>query len=803
MARRPRKTCRWPITLAEVLLLQGLLVGAGHAAATASAAAANVAVSASGALDDSNAYNSATSGGEDLYLDATLNGTPKGLVHFGYRGGELWATAATLRQLGFALPDNTLDPLRLKSLKGVTVDYDASRQQVTITAPLELLNLSTTVLNAPGSGGATRASTSPGLLLNYDLYGTQGAHGNGNLNAYTELRAFGAAGVLSNTMLSQVSHGNGEGWRGQSVRLDTSWSTSFPDSMVTLRVGDTLSGYLPWSRATRIAGVQISRNFALQPYRVTAPLPTFLGSAVLPSDVELYVDGVRQYSGKVPAGPFQLNTVPNISGAGNAQIVLTDALGRATTLNFPLYAAHQLLQQGLSDWSAEVGVVRRNYGLHSFDYGHDPAGSGTFRYGVTDHFTLESHAEATSGLANGGTGGAWLFDRAGILSASAAFSHDRGRSGSQFNLGYNWRNDRFNFSVDGTRTNSGYRDVASRYGATLPRLSAQAQIGYSTGPAGDFGVSYLHLRYPQERATRYANAYWFKTLGSTMSLNVNINQNLDVHRDRSIFVGFSMSLDDYTSFSSSVERTNRSTSIGAQVNRPVIGSEGFGWRAQARAGGGFNGGLAEATYRNNALDLRAGVNSTSGDHYAYANADGALVLMGGQPFAARRIDDGFAVVSTDGIPDVPVMLENRVVGHTDDHGMLLVTPLNAYQSNLLAIDPMQLPADLRIDRVKINATPSDRAGTLVRFGITPVRAASIQLQDTAGKPLPVGSRVHQAGGADNGAIVGFDGTVYLDNLDTHNVLDVDTPDGSCRASFDYRKEGDGIPLIGPLTCGKD
>ena len=59
------------------------------------------------------------------------------------------------------------------------------------------------------------------------------------------------------------------------------------------------------------------------------------------------------------------------------------------------------------------------------------------------------------------------------------------------------------------------------------------------------------------------------------------------------------------------------------------------------------------------------------------------------------------------------------------------------------------------------------------------------------------------GAADNGAIVGFDGTVYLDSLHAHNVLEVDTPQGPCRASFDFHKEGDSIPLIGPLTCRKD
>jgi outer membrane usher protein len=135
--------------------------------------------------------------------------------------------------------------------------------------------------------------------------------------------------------------------------------------------------------------------------------------------------------------------------------------------------------------------------------------------------------------------------------------------------------------------------------------------------------------------------------------------------------------------------------------------------------------------------------------------------------------------------------------------MLLVAPLNAYQNNQLAIDPMQLSADVRIDRVKTIATPGDRAGTLVRFGITPVRAASILLVDGAGQPLPLGSLVRINAQAGEPALVGFDGVVYLDMLEIRNRLDVQTPTGACHLTFDYHKNSDGIPQIGPLRCIKE
>ena len=799
MAPRPRKSCRWPTALTEALLL-GMLASAATAAGAAVPPVTpnGSAYSTSTALPLDSSDSLSAFGGTDLYLDVSLNGSSSGLAHFGQRDGELWATAATLRQLGFVLPEGSPDPVRLDSLQGVRTSFNQQQQSVSIIAPLKWLKLSTRVLNAQQID-TQKASASPGLLLNYNLYGTQGERGAGNLSAFTELRAFSGSGVLSSTALSQTTLDDGA-WGSHSVRLDTSLSTSFPESMVTLRVGDTLTAATAWSRSTRIGGVQIGTNFSLQPYRITTPLPQFLGSANLPTQVELYVNGMKQYSGNVPAGPFQLNTVPGINGAGNAQIVLTNALGQVTTLNFSLYNTPQLLRKGLSDWSAELGMIRENYGVNSFAYGHDPVGSGTWRHGFSDSFTGEFHGEATLDLTNAGAGGDWLLGSTGVASWSAAHSESRSLSGSQYSAGYSWNDSWFNFGVNSTRASSGYRDVASLYGGPPPKLSASAQAGFSTPHQGSFGVSYVHLRYQRQSVSRYASAYWYKSVSRRMSLSLNVNQNLGDQRDRSFFLSLNLSLDDRTYVSAGLQHSGDRNLYTLNATNSTPGAGGFGWRTQLQQGDGTQGGQAELDYLGRYGQVQAGVSDTGGSSYSYASANGSVVLMGGGLFAARQIYNGFAVVSTDGVPNVPVKLENNLIGTTDENGRLLVTSLNPYQNNKLTIDPMDLPADVRIARVDTMATPTDRAGTLVRFGITPIRAASIILVNAAGQPLPLGSTVRAHGQTAEPALVGFDGAVYLDTLNAHNTLDVNTPAGTCRVSFDYRKQGDSIPQIGPLKC---
>lgn len=737
-------------------------------------------------------------GDEELYLEATLNGTPTGhIVHVLQRDGELYAGVATLRALGFIVdPRQGQDPVRLRSLPGVQVAYDDATQRITITAPLQLLRLDRQQLNQPEQV-APKASASPGVLLNYDIYGSRGG-GLGNLSALAELRAFsGGAGVLSNTSLLR-RYQTQDGWQGRSVRLDTSWQLSFPEQALTLVAGDTTTGALAWTRATRIGGIALSRNFALQPYEITTPLPAFFGEATVPSAVDLYVNGMRQYSGQVPAGPFQIAAVPGISGAGNAQIVVTDALGRSSTIAFPFYATQQLLRKGLYDGSLALGVVRQDYGLRSFSYAHRPVASGSLRYGASDAFTIEGHAESGAGVQNAGLGGAWLLGTAGVLNGSLA----RSNHGWQYGAGYSWNGRRFNFSLDSLRTRGRYLDVASRYGLAPARVNERAFAGINTA-RGNIGVNFIRLRYPGETEARYGGVFWTQTLYDYTTLNLSVNQNLLHGADRSIFLGVAILLDARTTLNVNLARDRDRYSATVDVTRPVPGDGGFGWRAQGRAGPGTGGGLAEAGWLGNAAQLTGGVSRLGDSSYGYADATGSLVWIGGHVFAARHIDDAFALVSTDGVAGVPVKLENRDIGTTDDRGMLLVSRLNAYQRNKVAIDPMQLPADMQLDRVETFATPSDRAGVIVDFGLREVRSASLLLVDAAGQPLPLGSRVRVAGQPGVDLIIGRDGLTYLENLAPHNELQIDTASGTCTVRFDAPPDTGTIPQIGPLTCRKE
>lgn len=86
-------------------------------------------------------------------------------------------------------------------------------------------------------------------------------------------------------------------------------------------------------------------------------------------------------------------------------------------------------------------------------------------------------------------------------------------------------------------------------------------------------------------------------------------------------------------------------------------------------------------------EWQAGTDVQRGDKGFYASLDGTLGWLGNHLYAMRNVPDAFAVVDTNGVPDIPVKLHNNTVGRTDEQGYLLLTDLNGWLPNQIAIDP--------------------------------------------------------------------------------------------------------------------
>jgi len=740
-----------------------------------------------------------------LYLELVVNGRAIGHVApVDYRHGRYYLSredfAATRLPATHWLTSED-DLIDLNSADGVTLGYDQATQRLLIDVPAAWLPAQTVSRN--DRARFFPAQTSSGALFNYDSYAQKTRHGEGYLSTWTELRLFGDYGNFSTTgrhrqVFSGARHGR-EGY----LRYDTRWEYSDQTRMLTLEAGDTVTRALAWSNPVRIGGLQLSRNFTTRPDIVTYPLPRFAGETGLPSTVDLFIDGYRLSSDPVEPGPFTLTDIPYINGAGEAVIVTTDALGRQVSTTVPFYVASTLLQRGLSDYSASVGALRRHYGQRDFAYG-TLAANGNYRYGLSDALTIESHIETSRDLRLGGAGALLRLGRLGVLNFSHSRSSLDGQSGRQSGIGYQYITRRFNIAARQNWRSDGYRDLASLdHSRVAQRRTTQLSAGMSLGRYGSLSGGYFAIVDGQGSRTRLTNLSWGYSLGRAGQIYASLSKS-NSYGNWTGMLQWSLSLDPrHGNLSAALERTpERKFAQRVNYSRNVPSDGGWGWNlGYRRYPGRDDYQQADVKWRNRLIELRGGVYGGRDDRSKWANARGSLVWMDNDFFFANEVRDAFVVVSTDGMAKVPVRYENRPVGETDRRGHLLVPWPVAYYPAKYGIDPLDLPASIRVPLVEQRVAVKRGGGYLLRFPLQRVTSASIRLVDAQGTDLPVGAQARLADG--RSAYIGWDGLTYFDELGDDNRLSVLLPDGGrCEVRFalPLPPDSDSIPQIGPLPC---
>lgn len=696
-----------------------------------------------------------------LMLEVTVNGMAQGIAPFRMIDNRLWAAPEVLSGLGLKLgAGETTGLVALESEFAGAVTYDAGMQTVEFMVETNRLAVGTTRLNFDDQSAPVAASAT-GLVLNYDLNANY-ASGKLGVSGFTETRLFSGNALVENTTLFQTG-GQGFGVREGALRLDTTASLSLPDKRLTIRVGDLITRQAGFSRPTRLGGVRIGTDFALQPYFVPNPIPAFFGEAALPSTVDLFIDGLKRFSGQVGPGPFEIGTGANrVNGAGQAQVVITDVLGQVSAINFPLYDTPLLLREGLADWSLEVGAVRRNYGIRSFDYGKEPVISATARYGLSDNVTLEAHGEAGDSLVNGGAGLAWLIPNGGVVAGSVAGSSDRAGSGFRVEFGYTFINSDFNLSATTQRASSGFRDLASVQGAEIPRERDIVSVGYNTAKWGSFGASLIRQKQEAREETAFVSVNWNQTIGKRLSVNLSAQQSLTGPRDRGVFLTLSLFANQRDQFSAGLQANRERTTGSFSYRRSLPYDGGLGWAIDGVLGDGTQQVAGQVDHLGPRGQATLGGRVIGDNASAFAGYSGALVVMGGGVFASRKVFDGFALVSTNGVPDVPVSINNRPVGQTSTKGKLLVIGLNAFEQNRVTIDASELPATLEVASTEQQAVPATRAGVKVAFAIAPVRSVIVDLVDARGDPLPLGMQALMEGDEEQVLMVGHAGQLFIE-----------------------------------------
>lgn len=775
-----------------------------------------------------------------LYLDVTVNGKPAGLMQkVEYRQGHYYLPVTVLKELGVKVEYPGQDLIAVDEIPGVQVTFDNAAQELAITVPPDWLPHQVVEMDPRRQDVMQQADSSTGMLVNYDAYLNRSRE-TSNLSVWSEQRLFSAYGAVSSTgVWRSTLHGQDMSGASGFMRYDTQWRYNEPGTMRKYVLGDLVTDSLADSSSVRMAGFQIGRNFATRPDLVTYPVPQFAGQAAVPTAVDLFINNYRMGTQEVGPGPFTLQSLPYINGAGTATVVTRDALGREVSKEVSFYVSNDLLRAGLSDYSASVGFLRRRYGISSFDYGNFAA-SGVFRYGVTSGWTATGWAQGASGFAAGGIGSNIQLGVFGVLSAGGAASHAAagklGRqpaygwqagspyenqaglspwanalttdyntsavNGKQWSMGYSYANQRFSFGVRHTRRDEGFANLGLyRSTGRLARQEDQATASIALGRYGSLGMGWFDMDYGPGQQTRLLNLSYGVSLGRNVSLYASANRDIGT-KGYSVQLSLSISFGGGSSASISVNR-DRDGRSSEQANytsvAPLAG--GIGWSvgaSHAVASSVYR--QAQVNWRAERFDLHGGVYGTGGDLSQWAQLGGSAVAMDGALHLSRPVTDAFALVSTDGYAGVPVSFENQYVGRTNASGHLLIPSVTSWYGAHFEIDPVNLPADVKIPVAKTVAAIRDGSGLLLRFPVEKLRAGVFSAVNAGGRPIAPGSRV-QVDGKDV-AWVGREGEVYLEQIPASTTLRVIPADGdpACRVALGYLPPKAGILRLGSLIC---
>ncbi|WP_216181416.1 fimbria/pilus outer membrane usher protein [Verticiella alkaliphila] len=705
---------------------------------------------------------------------------PADMLSLGWRPTALPAPGANA-PAGFVEPAAT---------PGVQVRFEENSQTLYVTVPdgeLEPQRLEATSASVPLPTG-----TVFGAFLNYDLAAErtpagQSATGYFDSGISDDWGLVSNSGVVSSSPLQRGA-----------TRLDSYFQREDAARLRRLRIGDSVTRNADWSSPVRFAGIQYGSDFALRPDYITFPTPGFTGSAAVPSAVELYVNNALRYQSQVDPGPFALDQLPVVTGSGELRFVIRDPAGIERTVTTPYYVSSQLLRAGLTAYSVEAGVVRRNYGVRSADYGQ-PIVSANWRHGLTDSLTVELHGEGNARHRAGGAGATWVWPRWGEFSAAVAGSQGRGQ-GVLGRVGYARMGRTWNMSTTYERASDGYRQLDEELIGTAPRTQWQTVAGVSLGGAGTVSFAFSRLSYIEGSDVRLWSANYAIPAFERGYLNAYALMTEVAGNARSTSVGFMLTfpLGERRYAMTTAERRDGHWGGRAEVRQDAPADTGIGYRVAASQGI-YNRREAELGWR-----TRHGVFTAQAVHESQGVsgrllASGGVGYADGMAFASRWIDNGFAVVTVPDSPGIGVYRENQPAAVTNKEGRALVTDLRAYDANRLSIDDRDLPIAASVSSDDITVVPRFRGAVAARFAVSRERSATLIVHLPDGSPLPPALTISSPGRAET-ALSGYEGKVFIQSPRAGERWTARGNDTACAFTVGAVPDNDVLPLLGPYRC---
>ena len=725
-----------------------------------------------------------------LYADITINGVQLGrLVKLRERNGQLFISADSAVYAGLVSDPGGAE-IALNSITGITYSFDHQTYRLDIQKRRRSDGPNAIDL-APqrAEAGAGAGIPVTAFVVDYDL-SLQQAAGQTQAGVYVSTRLVRGQNALSSSW--RIASYPGDPGRSV-VRLDSALTVNLPTELLRMTAGDFVTAGPVSSRAVRLAGLQISRDYSLRPDLVTYPLPDFTGSVAVPTGLDLVINDVRFASATVEPGEFSVRNVPVASGRNRIGVVVHDALGRERIEEIGFYGSPQLLVPGLSSGALNIGFVRHRYGIVSNDYG-DLALTATVRHGINRRLTGEASLEVSPHFVNAGLGanftiGGFASARLGLRGSSLDRPGLAARRGSLIDLSLESGGRSLSLRIDGQFASNGYDDLASAQGDEPPRSQLAISGTLPFLRLGTFNLALVGQRRQRgpwvsddARDTLVGHATYRNQLGAGASLFVDVShrQGGGQRPSLSVLVGISVQLGPRTTAQASYSAQSGFGQGEVAIFQPdmVPGDIGFALRAGAGETGSIRGALS---YRSTMGRIELQGENVNGVYAARLGASGTLVYADGRLFASQSSSNGFILADGRGVAGVTVLRENRVAGQTGRLGTRMIADVPANTPVAIGIEPSSLPLDVTASRLTDTVVVPAGAVVKVELGVARYVPQLVALRSAGGTPFDPGTRVRALPSGQQ-YLIGLDSMLEVNTALGDTELRIDSADGGqCHA----------------------
>ncbi|WP_176590800.1 fimbria/pilus outer membrane usher protein [Sphingobium sp. EM0848] len=706
--------------------------------------------------------------------------------------GQLFVRQDVLGQWGLQLPEGRpqirvdgADFSSLDGLPGLSAKLDSTGATLLIDAAPSLFP----TLYVGGSQHSLPVmEATPAQYIGYDLSLSRWS-GQWAASAVLDAGMSGGWGVIGTTALVQ----QGTDSRG-AIRLDSNFIRDFPDQRLRLMLGDAVTRGADWNQPVRFAGIRLGTDFSLAPDDITYALPRLSGSSTLPSVVELAAVSSRQ-SMAVQPGDFTIDYQPVFTGAGEVTMTVRDANGTAHTVTQSFYTSPRLLREGLDDFSLEAGFLRKDFGERSFSYGA-PFAAGFWRHGLGGGLTLAGRVEASKDVQMAGLGLGVILSSWGEIALSAAGSQSRFGDGFMWRAQFQRITPRYSVTASYQEENAAFVQVGDDNPAPESRRELIVAGSLALGRLGSMYANYLETDGGEGHHFSTGSVSYATNVGPAwLSLGARQTRMAE-QRNNSLFGSLTLPFGARSSAGLFVDGKR----VAASVNQTPPPDKGWGYRFLAsRDAQDLSLMEAGVTWRTAAGDIDLSASRMGDVEGMRLQARGALLRVGGKIVAVPQLDYAFAVVDVTADQAVTVLFENRPVARKAGDGRrAVITGLQPYSANRIAVDLDDLPIDTMVTSAEKTVVPGYRQAVKVSFGGAPTHPVTLRLVDADGVAVAEGLAVTAADSAPG--ITGHDGAVFLADAHAGQEIVLTGPAMACRAVVPALPADQAVARIAPVPC---